>query len=56
MPQLISCMEHNYLQWKVFQERGIHTLIDIQKEKMSLLLDHTNHTATTTTTATATSS
>lgn len=47
MPQLISCMEYNYMQWKHFQDRGIHTLTDIQKEKMSLLLDPTNHTTTT---------
>lgn len=49
MPQLIECMEYNYMQWKVFQDRGIHTLTDIQKEKMSLLLDQTNHTTTTAT-------
>lgn len=49
MPQLIDCMEYNYMQWKVFQDRGIHTLTDIQKEKMSLLLDQTNHTTTTAT-------
>lgn len=51
MPQLITCMENNYMQWKNFQDRGIHTLIEIQKEKMSLLLDQTNHNQSTTTTS-----
>lgn len=48
MPQLINCMEHNYMQWKNFQDRGIHTLTDIKKEKISLVLDQTNHTTTNT--------
>lgn len=48
MPQLINCMEYNYMQWKGFQERGIHTLTDIQKEKVSLLLEQNNHTTTAT--------
>lgn len=43
-------MEHNYMQWKNFQDRGIHTLTEMQKEKMSLLLlDQTNHTSPTAT-------
>lgn len=36
-------MEYNYVQWKKFEERGIHTINDIKKEKMTLLLDQNNH-------------
>lgn len=43
MPQLISCMEYNYAQWKLYEERGIHTLNDIKNEQMSLGIDQNSH-------------
>lgn len=43
MPQLMSCVEYNYLQWKRFEERGIHTINDIKREKMTLSLEQNNH-------------
>lgn len=36
MPELIQYMQHNYTQWKLFEQQGIHTLTDIEIKQTTL--------------------
>lgn len=38
MPELIQYLQHNYTQWKQFDDQGIHTLSDIKHVQKSLQL------------------
>lgn len=33
MPQLITCMQINYSQWKKYDEQGVNTLADIMAKQ-----------------------
>lgn len=44
MPQLISCMEYNYMQWKHYEDQGINTLNDIKKKQLTLNAEMNSHT------------
>lgn len=40
MPELISNMQSNYQQWKVFEQQGINTLNDIKAQQATLSSAH----------------